>query len=156
MPDWNAIRNEYIAGGISQRELAEKYDISIATIARRAQSEKWTTDRKENERKHIENIIQKTADAAADNAVIAERIKAKLLKRLEKEIDGLPEKIGSDAKQAQVEHTYDGRRLTKTTERTLAYKLRDLTAAYKDLTEDYRKGADCDVEDLTALVDLLK
>ena len=156
MPDWNAIRNEYIAGGISQRELAEKYDIPYATLASRSAKEKWKADRDEASSKVIAKSMQKIADTAADNAVIAERIKEKLLKRLEKEIDALPEKIGSDAKQAQVEHTYDGRRITKTTERTLAYKLRDLTAAYKDLTEDYRKGANGDVEDLTALVDLLK
>lgn len=32
--DWNAIRAEYIGGGISQRKLAKKYGVSDTTLIR--------------------------------------------------------------------------------------------------------------------------
>ena len=38
---------------------------------------------------------------------------------------------------------------------TAIFRLRDLTAAYKDLTEDMPKGGTADVEDLSPLVELL-
>lgn len=46
--DWLAIRSAYISApgpGISYRELARRYDVSRATIARRGSSEGWTDDR---------------------------------------------------------------------------------------------------------------
>lgn len=76
--------------------------------------------------------IQKTASAAADNAAIAQRIRAKLLKKLESEIDALPDNLGSESAK-EVSRT-DG-----AGKREALYKrwrLRDLTAAYKDLTAD--------------------
>lgn len=38
---------------------------------------------------------------------------------------------------------------------TAIFRLRDLTAAYKDLTEDMPKAQAADVEDLSPLVELL-
>ena len=37
--DWLKIRNEYIAGGGSYRALAEKYEVSLDTVKRRASAE---------------------------------------------------------------------------------------------------------------------
>ena len=87
-------------------------------------------------------LEQKTADAASNNAAIAQRIKEKLLKRLEKEIDALPEKIGSESTGSKIVYEKgkkgeDGK--TKPNTKTISsqtYKLKDLTAAYKDLTDD--------------------
>ena len=57
------------------------------------------------------------------------------MKKLEKEIDALPDSMGSETRNSVVEKTADkGARRLK--EATKAYKLRDLTAAYKDLTDD--------------------
>ena len=69
---------------------------------------------------------QKTAEAASENALTAARIKAKLLERLEKLADVVLE--------ATEEREYDGPNLVAIN------RLRDLTAAYKDLTEDLPKG----------------
>ena len=38
MPDWEKIRAEYIAGGISLRELAQKYGINRGAVGRKAKS----------------------------------------------------------------------------------------------------------------------
>lgn len=111
---------------------------------KRANVEGWNTLRKQAVSKSVEKAQQKTATAVSDNAAIAQRIKAKLLRKLEKEIDALPDLIGSETRQTVLENEYlyndkgkpIGQKPAKTKEATKAYKLRDLTAAYKDLTDD--------------------
>lgn len=134
--DWNAIRAEYIGGNASQRELAEKYGVSEAYLIKKANKEHWKQDRDEAVRKGIEKGQRKAADAIADNATVAARIKAKLLAKLEKEIDALPEKIGSETNGTLIEDKNVGRGSKTRTIKSQVYKLRDLTAAYKDLTAD--------------------
>ena len=134
--DWNAIRTEYIGGNGSQRELAEKYGVSEAYLVKKANKEHWKQARDETIRKGIEKGQQKAAEAIADNATTAARIRAKLLAKLEKEIDALPEKIGSESSGTMIE---DGKMVKGVKTRTVksqVFKLRDLTAAYKDLTAD--------------------
>ena len=80
-------------------------------------------------------VEQKIAEAAADNATVAARIKAKLLRKLEREIDALPDMIGSETRNSVVERT-GNKKKSIIKEAAKAYKLRDLTAAYKDLTSD--------------------
>lgn len=109
---------------------------------KRANKEGWATLRKQADSKSVEIAQQKTANAVSENAAIAQRIKAKLLRRLEREIDKLPENIGSEYVTGGVEYGKNekGNRIRK--EVTHAYKLRDLTAAYKDLTDDMPKEED--------------
>lgn len=135
--DWNAIRAEYIAGGISQRKIAAKYGIPYNSVIKKANAEKWFTLREQAKIKGVKKAQQKTADAAADNAVIAQRIKRKLLMRLEREVDDLPDEgIGTES-WSEDSDGVKGVGITKT--KGIRYKLRDLTAAYKDLTEDLPK-----------------
>ena len=134
--DWNAIRAEYIGGTASQRELAEKYGVSEAYIIKKANKEHWKQDRDEAVRKGIEKGKQKAADVIADNATTAARIRTKLLRKLEREIDALPEKIGSEHSTGIVEYGKNGKGARTRREVVTAYKLRDLSAAFKDLTAD--------------------
>ena len=82
------------------------------------------------------DTAKKTAE---DNAAKAARIKSKLLTRLEKEIDNLPDLVGSEASINEVQWNKDKNGNKVRTERTLARKLKDLTSAYKDLTDDMPK-----------------
>lgn len=100
----------------------------------RANREHWKQDRDKMERKTIASVQRKAANAASENVATAERIRAKLLKRIEREIDALPENIGTEMFNNIENLTYDGKRLTRKTHGGKAYKLRDLTAAYRDLT----------------------
>ena len=134
-PDWNAIRAEYIAGGIGQRKLAQKYGISEHTLIGRARAEEWAADREKAKNEAATKALQKVVESAASNAVIAQRIREKLLRRLEKEIDALPDSIGTNKRKAVTEYDYDGKRPKKTKDLATEYKLKDLTAAWKDLTE---------------------
>lgn len=156
--DWNAIRVEYIGGGISQRELAEKYGVSEAYLIQKANKEHWKQDRDEAVRKGLEKSKQKTANAISSNAEIAVRIKSKLLRRLEREIDALPDLIGSETRNSVTEIDTPAGKDTKGKkthkELTKAYKLRDLAAAYKDLTADMMTTETVSSDLLQSLYDL--
>ena len=96
---------------------------------------------------------QKTAEAASSNAEIAARIKSKLLRKLEREIDALPDMIGSETRNSVTEMDHGkGKRIQK--EVTKAFKLRDLAAAYKDLTADMVPTETAGSDLLQSLMDL--
>ena len=136
--DWVAIRAEYIAGGISLRKIAKKYGVSYGTLGRKANAEKWASEKHEADINSLSDAYQKKADAVVNNAVIAMRIRQKLLDRLEKEINALPEHIGTNYHTNKSDIEYGagkGNRPTKQKDTHIEYRLRDLTAAWKDLTE---------------------
>lgn len=124
----------------------------------RASLEGWAKEREQVRNKALAKIEQKTADVAAQNAVIAKRIQTKLLNRLEKEIDALPELIGSEKHKIVIENEYQdsprgkGSRLARSTNKYLDYKLRDLTAAWKDLMSDMPKAEESDDEPIDNLI----
>jgi hypothetical protein len=142
---WRKIKAEYIAGGISQRALAEKYGISWGTLRKRANIEKWNTKRKAAEKKTLQKVEQKTAektaDIVSDNAVYLERIKTKLLQKLEGMVDNFPTGNAQEIK-------------IKDKGLETIYRMRDIAAVYVAL-EDKTAKAQTDMEDLTPLVVLL-
>ena len=119
--EWHRIRAEYITG-VSQRKLAEKYHVSRNVIAYHCRIEKWSEQRDAARAEVAKSCIQKTADIAAENAVRAQRIKTRLLEKLEALMD--------EQLKATEERRYDDDKLVE------VHRLRDLTAAYKDLTGD--------------------
>jgi len=117
-------------------------------MLRKANSEGWAKLREQARNKAVIKSEQKVANAVSENAVIAARIKAKLLKQLEREIDSLPENIGSETRKTVIDNKFgDGKdkksavygQVVHSEELSRSYKLRDLTAAYKDLTADMPK-----------------
>lgn len=87
-----------------------------------------------------QKTIEVATKAAEDNAAIAARIKRKLLLRLEHEVDKLPEEaIGSEASINVVEWVKDKKGGKQRIEKTKVNKLKDLTGAFKDLTDDMPK-----------------
>ena len=110
----------------------------------RAKREEWQKAKNTLRDKVISVTSQKTIEvaskAAEDNVVIAARIKRKLLLRLEHEIDKLPEEsIGSEASINVVEWGKDKNGNKQRIEKTKFNKLKDLTGAFKDLTDDMPK-----------------
>lgn len=65
MADWNAIRNEYVTGSASQRELARKYNVSQASINRRSRADNWDESRDSFRAK----VNQKTEEIVARQQV---------------------------------------------------------------------------------------
>lgn len=138
--DWNAVRAEYIAGGISQRKLAKKYGIAVDTLLRRANREGWATHRDEVYNETATVVQQKTAEAAADNATIAQDLKKRLLLRLQR----IEAKYPFDATEIR---THEGKS-------TVTFRIRDLTAAYKDITADLTMSEGAANELLQSLIQL--
>lgn len=139
---WRKIKAEYIAGGISQRALAEKHGVPLPTLARRAKKEKWTEKRKAADIKTVEKVSEKTAEAVADNAVLLERAKTGLLRLAVGMIEAYP-----DAKAAEIKRKQGGAILT--------YRMKDIAAVLSVLEDKTQKGQSADIEDLSPLMDLL-
>lgn len=78
--------------------------------------------RGEAQRKADARATQRIADSAAENATLAADMKRRLLLRLKR----TEEKFPMDATEVKVVEKG----------KTVIYRLRDLTAAYKDLTDD--------------------
>ena len=138
--DWNAIRAEYISGGISYRQIAKKYDIAFGTVRHHAQVEKWVKEREIAEHKVNTITAQKAAEAAADNATVAADLKKALLLRLKR----IEEHYPMDATEVR----------TRIGASIAVYRIRDLTGAYKDLTEDIQTGSNATNDLLQSLLEL--
>lgn len=91
MNDWNTIKAEYIAGGISQRKLAEKYGVPVGTLLKRASVEDWNKQRERAYNKAVTKVEQKTADTTADNATQLQRAYGLILKRVNRLLENMPE-----------------------------------------------------------------
>lgn len=98
-------------------------------MAKHCRQEGWTAERNRAKEKVAEKVIQKTAEKAADNATLAADIKRKGLLLLNRLFDEF-------ANQKSTEHRdYDGDNVTD------IKRLRDLTSAFKDLTEDLQTAS---------------
>ena len=146
---WRKIKAEYIAGGISQRVLAEKYGIPWNTLRTKANEEHWTDARKRAEQKALQIAEQKTAEIVVDNATRLERIKTKILEKVEMMVDA----YDTDATEySTVKKTAKGKKPA-----ILKYKIKDLASVYECLSDKATKpGQGADIEDLTPLVALLQ
>ena len=91
-------------------------------MRRHAESEHWAAEREKAEHTANTYAAQKTAELAADNATIAAGIKRRLLERLKR----VEAKYPMDATEVR----------TRMGNSVAIFRLRDLTAAYKDLTDD--------------------
>ena len=129
--NWHKIHAEYVAGGISQRELAKKYKIPWSTLQHRANREKWGEDRRNARAKVAEDAIQTAADSVANNAVLVAEIKRKGLETLNRLLDQF----------AELECT-EHRDIKKTS--VDIKRLKDITSALKDLTDDMPKESNTD------------
>ena len=88
-----------------------------------------------------QQAIESASAVAKDNAVLAAEIKHELLSRLLYEVKNLPKEgtIGSEASVNVVEWGKGKNGNKQRTEKTKVQKLKDLTGAYKDLTDDMPK-----------------
>lgn len=84
--DWNKIKNEYIHGNISYRELAEKHGVGFSALTKVALKEKWFEKRKQQRNIIDKKVVEKTAEKIATKE--ADRIM-----RISKAADRLLEKI---------------------------------------------------------------
>lgn len=140
--DWRAARADYEAG-LNRKAICSKYGCSYSALNSKIDRERWGKTREkvarsvqEKKERHLATTIAKKE---ADNATIEADIRATLLRKLKRIADSLPE----DATESK--ETIG--RNSKTV------RLRDLTAAYKDLVGD-QGGEPQTNELLQSLIDL--
>lgn len=87
MDKWKRIKAEYAAGGISLRELSDKYDVSFSTIQKRSMEEKWGNLRKKSRRRAEEKLVDSLAEKEAKRAIdivdVADKLLGKISELLE-------------------------------------------------------------------------
>lgn len=87
MDIWTKIRADYIRGGISQHDLADKYGLSYTVIKDRCRKEGWVAQRAEKRRKTAEKIVDQAADREAKQAERLWTAADRLLERVMKAAD---------------------------------------------------------------------
>lgn len=122
--------------------MAEKYKVNRNLLMRIAARDKWTELRAKSEAKALERVEQKTAEEVADNAVLLQRIKSKLLHKLDEMVDQYP-------KAGVAELKIKGKGMEQ------IYRMKDIAAVYAAL-EDKTIKASVDIEDLSPLTELLR
>ena len=85
MYDWDTIRAEYVAGGVTYKDLSEKYDVSYSQITKRGGDEGWPAER--------EKVRKKTANQAID---IASKQKARSLANIMLAADKMADRLAAN------------------------------------------------------------
>ena len=85
--NWDAIKAEYIAGGISQRALAKKHGVTAQMIAGRSAREGWTDERERCKRKTIAKTIDRVSTQKARSLANIMLAADKMADRLAANID---------------------------------------------------------------------
>lgn len=91
---WVKVKNDYVCGLGSMREVAEKYDVKYRTVRARAAKEKWSVERAKARREMAEKVAQKTLEKVSDRLSDAE---ADRLAKLLIVADTLSEKLAKAA-----------------------------------------------------------
>lgn len=85
--DWNKLKKEYIAGGVSYRELASKYNAPFGTLRKVAARDHWR-DLRDKARAEADTIIvNEVSNAMSANASKVSEVADKLLTKLSDSID---------------------------------------------------------------------
>ena len=84
--DWVKIKTEYVTTGISQRELANKYNLSLSGISKKAKAEGWVKKRESYQNRRAAKVERKVIERDVSKALTQ-------MERLSKATDMLLEKV---------------------------------------------------------------
>lgn len=126
--DWTAIRNDYIQGGGTYRELAVKYNVSLRTLADHAKEDGWVKLKKQ--------VCDKSATLAVEAAAQA---KADMATRIYDAAGQMLDKVLTVSKGAKT-----------------AKEVRALTAAIKDIRDIVGVKSEADQEEQKARIEALR
>ena len=96
---WNKIKAEWLKGGITQKELAEKYGVKLKTIQNRASNEGWRNDKGKIREKAGELLCQRVARARVNHLekiIEAQEDVLDALRQLAAELKQEPKKLLMD------------------------------------------------------------
>lgn len=169
--DWNTLKAEYIAGGVSYRELAEKHGVSESTLRKRAAKEHWSELRNKAGTATEQKIVDKTAEDSANKAVeLSTRIDDiadKLLDKIERAVDELDiHLVKSTTKEKVVKYNSKTKPIKETIVENETINevsslidrrgLQQLTSALKEIKDIKDIKSQKDAEEQQARIDNLK
>ena len=67
--DWLKIRNDYINGGVSYKELSEKYAVSFSAIEKKSRAEGWRGQRDKQRERVAKKLREKTENALVQKEI---------------------------------------------------------------------------------------
>lgn len=85
--DWNKLKAEYIAGGISYRKLADKYGVSFNTLKTIAIKNKWSELKQQADNKATTKIVNSIAQDKSKKSVKINDVADKLLDKISSLLD---------------------------------------------------------------------
>ncbi len=85
--DWKKIKQEYIAGGISYRKLAEKHNVPFGTLKGYALKEHWNDLREQAKQKAATKIVEIESDKQAERMRRLLTVSDKLLQAVEDAVE---------------------------------------------------------------------
>lgn len=126
--DWNKIKAEFMTGA-SYGALAARYGIGKSTIYKKAQKENWPKQRERIKNAVETKTIERTANAAAENAVRLQEARAVAIAKVKAALEAMPEGSGSHVRR-QINDGKTGLPIT------MDYDLPALVQALAKLTEE--------------------
>ena len=124
MIDWSQAKADYISGS-TYGVLSQKYKVSKSVIFKKSKKERWDEQREQTANEIRTRTAKKTAEAVADNAVIFERMRKKALLKLERELDAVLERDGTENRHTE---TWFSEEHKRTISETTVSKLADILA----------------------------
>jgi transposase-like protein len=88
--DWKKIKAEYVAGGVSYRELCEKHGVSESSMRKRAAKEQWTELRNSVDTKNEQLLVDKIAEETVSIDEKYYKLVDKLMSKAEQVIEDMP------------------------------------------------------------------
>lgn len=89
MVDWKKIKAEYVAGGVSYRELCEKHGVSESNMRKRAAKEQWTELRNSVDTKNEQLLVDKIAEETVSIDEKYYKLVDKLMSKAEQVIEDM-------------------------------------------------------------------
>lgn len=126
--DWNKLKAEYIAGGISYRGLAKKHGVSFNTLKTIAIRENWTDLRQQANNNTTTRIVEVVAEENANYTASIYDVADKLLGKIESLME----------------------------ERLTIANIKDLTSAIKNIKEIKGVKSDIDLREQEARINKLR
>lgn len=90
MVDWRKIKSEYVAGGVSYRELCEKYGVSESNMRKKAAKEQWTALRNNVDTKNEQKLVERLSDKTVNIDEKYFKLVDKLMSKAEQVIEDMP------------------------------------------------------------------
>lgn len=169
--DWAKIKAEYITDEKSSyRKLAEKYDISVGTIYKRASREKWAEQKQQSYDKRVAKTIESVENNQIKKLERILTITDKLLDKIERAVDELDIQLCKNVEKVKVIEYKNSNRPDKATKETIHETekvtevrsiidrkgAQELASAIKSLKEVQMLKTELDEQEQKARIDKLR